>query len=285
MLRRFCSRLFLVLAFAAAPAAAQTPPPAERGVCDPGPLQADRKVLRDAAGAVVALGRDFWCALSAPVRMDGRDWLITGGVVAIGGLLYTVDDDITRMVLRNADAPVMDEVIDTGTFLEPVGLMGNTNFWFATGALATYAAGWERPHRMFVELLYSHWIAGAIRGGVNRVVGRSRPHDERGARHFALGGGTSFPSGHASTIFQVAAVLAHHADSTPASIALYGLAGTVAVQRISSEQHWASDVWLGAAYGWAVARLVIRLHEGDGTRLEPAVSPSGDPAVLLRITF
>jgi hypothetical protein len=238
-----------------------------------------------ARSAVVSLGRDFWLTFSAPAHMDRRAWLETAGVAAVGGLLFLADEDITRAARRNRQEPVVDEIADLGTTLEPVGLMGNTNVWYATAAVASEIAGWDRPNRIFTELLYSHWIAGVIRGGTNRLVGRARPNRGLGSRHFEPDNGTSFPSGHASTVFQVAAVLSHHAGSTPVSVLLYGLAGTVAVQRVSSEQHWASDVWLGAAYGWAVARLVIRLHEEDGIRVEPVTSPGGATGVAVRIAF
>ncbi len=261
----------------------------QTGTADRPPIDAQGggivRPLRDLGGAALTLGRDFWLTFSAPVRMDQEAWLATGGVLAIGGLLYLVDEHITRSALRNADSPVVKQIDDTGTFLEPIGLMGNTNIWYASAAVTSYAFGWDRPKRLFTELLYSHWIAAVIRGATNRVVGRARPHDGLGATHFEAGGGTSFPSGHASTVFQVAAVLSHHIDRMPAALALYGLAGTVAWQRISSEQHWASDVWLGAAYGWAVAQLVIRLHEEDAIRLELAPDPSGGMALALRISF
>jgi membrane-associated phospholipid phosphatase len=244
-----------------------------------------RRPLHDLGGTAGDLARDFWLTLSAPVRMDRDAWLATGGVLAVGGLLFILDEDITRMALRNRDAPVLEEFGDIGEYFEPIGLMGNTNVWYATAAVASYAVGWDRPKRLFTELLYSHWIAGAIRGATNRAVGRSRPDNRRGARDFALDGGTSFPSGHASTAFQVAAVLSHHADYTPASIVLYGLAGSVAWQRVFSEKHWASDVWLGAAYGWAVAQLVIRLHEEEALQIEPVVLPSGGAGLSVRLRF
>jgi membrane-associated phospholipid phosphatase len=261
--------------------------PDEAGEAGAEPVTAAREggPIRAVEGAVLSLGRDFWRTFSAPVRMDRRAWLETAGVLAVGGLLYAADEDIMRAVRRNREEPGVDEIVDLGTTLEPVGLMGNTNVWYATAAVASEIAGWDRPNRIFTELLYSHWIAGVIRGGTNHLVGRARPNRGLGSRHFESGNGTSFPSGHASTVFQVAAVLAHHAESTPVSVLLYGLAGTVAVQRVSSEQHWASDVWLGAAYGWAVARLVIRLHEEDGLRLEPVAAPGGATGLAVRIAF
>jgi len=241
--------------------------------------------IRDLGGSARALGRDLWRTASAPFWMDRRAWVKTGAVVAVGGLLFLVDEDINRLALRNEDEPVFRQVLDTGTFFEPLGLMGNTNVWLAAAAVTSYAVGLDRPKRLFTELLYAQWIAGLTRNGVNRLVGRARPNVGRGSRRFAIGGGTSFPSGHASTVFQVAAVLSHHAASTPVSLVLYGLAGTVAWQRIADQQHWSSDVWLGAAYGWAVARLVIRLHEDDAIRLKPVSTPSGGLGLGLTIGF
>jgi len=258
------------------PQPVRTVPPAQRD---------GRRPLHDLGGAFVDFGRDFWLTLSAPVRMDRGDWLATAGVVAAGGVLFLVDEDIMRAALRNLDEPGFEQIDDVGTFLEPIGLMGKTNVYFGSAAIISWALGWERPNRMFTEILYSEWIAGMVRGATNRMVGRARPHNDLGSRHFAVNRGTSFPSGHASTVFQLAAVVSHHARSTPVSIVLYGLAGTVAWQRVTAETHWPSDVWLGAAYGWAVAQLVIRLHEDDALRVHPAVGPSGGIGLGFRYTF
>jgi membrane-associated phospholipid phosphatase len=244
----------------------------------------DRPV-RDLAGSLADLARDLWMTASAPAWMSRQDWLLAAGVMGVGGLLYTVDEDITRAALRNEGEPVFDQVLDAGTFLEPLGLMGKTNVWLAAGAVTSYFAGWDRPKRMATELLYSQWIGGLFRAGANRLVGRARPHRELGARHFAFNHGTSFPSGHASTIFQIATVLSYHADWLPASIALYGLAGTVAWQRIADEQHWASDVWLGAVSGWAITRLVVRLHEEEAFTIAPATGPEGGYGIEVRVRF
>jgi membrane-associated phospholipid phosphatase len=240
---------------------------------------------RDLGGSIGDLARDIWKTASSPAWMSGDDWLLTAGVVGFGAFLYSVDADMTRLALRNEDEPVFDEVLEVGTFLEPLGLMGKTNAWFAAGAVGTYFAGFDRPKRIFTELLYSQWIAGLVRAGTNRLVGRARPHRELGARHFEFNDGTSFPSGHASTIFQVATVLAYHADWLPASIVLYGLAGTVSWQRVADEQHWASDVWLGAASGWAIAKLVVRLHEEEALTVAPVTGPDGGYGLEVRVRF
>lgn len=250
------------------------------------PASAQRKPLYDLAGSIADFGRDTWLTVSSPARADRDAWLLTAGVVGVGALLFLADEDIGRMAHRNEGEPVFREVLDVGNALEPLGLMGKTNVWLAVGAVGSYAVGLDRPKRAFTELLYSQWIAGLIRAGSNRLVGRARPHRELGSRHFAIGDGTSFPSGHASTIFQIATVLSHHVGWRPASIAFYGLAGTVAWQRIVDDQHWASDVWFGAVSGYAITKLVIRLHEDESRlRLEPATGPSGAFGLALRYRF
>jgi membrane-associated phospholipid phosphatase len=114
------------------------------------------------------------------------------------------------------------------------------------------------------------------------LVGRSRPADGLGARHFEFNEGVSFPSGHTSVVFELATILSHHVDHPAFTVVAYGLATTVALQRIDSGSHWASDVFVAAAYGTAVARTVVRRHEERKLQLAPAVLP-GSGTVGLKV--
>ncbi|HYM81178.1 MAG TPA: phosphatase PAP2 family protein, partial [Candidatus Limnocylindria bacterium] len=84
---------------------------------------------------------------------------------------------------------------------------------------------------------------------------------ERGARRFVPDGGTSFPSGHASVIFELATIASHHARSRPVSILAYTLATTVALQRVEARTHWPSDVFIAAATGHIIAKTITRRHD------------------------
>jgi membrane-associated phospholipid phosphatase len=173
--------------------------------------------------------------------------------------------------------------------------MGNTNRWYALGVVAGYLSGWDPLLHVSRDLLASHWISAATYNPPRTWIGRTRPNTGEGARTF--NGGTSLPSGHASTIVQVAAVLSHHIGWKPATIALWGLAGTVLVQRVDSGKHWPSDVWIGAAWGYGVSRLVLERADARrasnpaeptdlGVRVSPYVDPvSGQPGVAVRIPF
>ena len=224
----------------------------------------------DFVGAIEDFGRDLWEVL--PTGYDPELALRLAGVVTVGLALYTLDDEIHRTLSTGDPGPVHRGVRDVGEFFEPLGLMGNTNAFYAATAVVGYFLRQERLQLIGKELLYSHWIAGLTRKSVGRMVGRRRPDEGADGSTFDFGEGTSFPSGHTSTIFQVAHILSHHIDRWPATVALYGMAGAVAFQRFESEAHWASDVWIGAAWGLAVSHAVVAREEFG--RLAPVVAPT-----------
>jgi membrane-associated phospholipid phosphatase len=165
-----------------------------------------------------------------------------------------------------------------GEIFEPLGLMGNTNVIYLGGIAAGWLTGLDPLLHVSRDLVVSHWLASGTYQLPRRWIGRYRPEQGRGPR--AFGNGTALPSGHSSTIVQVAAVLSHHLDRRPASLLLWGMAGTVLFQRIDSEKHWASDVWLGAAWGYGVARLVLRnadRRRGEEGRVSPSGGARPDP--------
>jgi membrane-associated phospholipid phosphatase len=101
-----------------------------------------------------------------------------------------------------------------------------------------------------------------------------------------MGEGTSFPSGHSAVAFEIAHVLSHHIDRRPASIALYGLAATMAFQRTDSNSHWASDAFLGSSWGYFVAKSVVAAEESRRVSVEPVVeSVSGRLGVGITFRF
>jgi membrane-associated phospholipid phosphatase len=232
------------------------------------------QVGSDVLDGGIGFGRDLWAVVSFPSRLDRGDWMTVGGVAVIGGALYAADLEITEATLRQAGHQPHDALRDVGDFFEPIGLMGNTNAYWLGGILVGYATGQEWLRAPARDLLVSHWIACLTRNPVRDLVGRRRPSDGEGARTFVRGEGTSFPSGHSSTIMQVATILSHHIDRRWASVLLYGAAASVVFQRVDDEKHWASDAWVGAAWGWGVARTVIA-DRSDGT------SGAAGPALVL----
>lgn len=74
--------------------------------------------------------------------------------------------------------------------------------------------------------------------------------------------GSSFPSGHAAGAFSVATVIAHrYRTHRWVPWAAYGLATAISLSRVTTSAHFPSDVFLGAALGYAITRFeVLRRH-------------------------
>jgi membrane-associated phospholipid phosphatase len=73
-----------------------------------------------------------------------------------------------------------------------------------------------------------------------------------------LGGVGSFPSGHTIAAFSIATVFANRYPNPRWHIWLaYGLASLVGFSRVSRQSHFPSDVFAGAALGYAIAHYVV----------------------------
>jgi membrane-associated phospholipid phosphatase len=74
----------------------------------------------------------------------------------------------------------------------------------------------------------------------------------------AVGRG-GFPSGHAIAAFSVATVVARRYGSKHRWVPFvaYGLAATVGLSRMTTLEHFPSDVFLGAALGYSVSRFAV----------------------------
>ena len=124
---------------------------------------------------------------------------------------------------------------------------------------------------------------GAV--GVGKAMtGRARPYvtADTNARDFkfmrGLRGGDgyrSFPSGHTVMAFAAAAAVTGETarwwpDATPyIGTALYGGAALAGLSRMYNDQHWASDVLVGAAIGTFVGQKVVRYHRTHpGNRID-----------------
>ncbi len=123
--------------------------------------------------------------------------------------------------------------------------------------------------------------SGAVTGAIKLGVGRARPyvsadsnaHDLQLLRGLRRGGAyQSLPSGHATSAFAAAEVLASEArrrwpeHAGAVQWAAYGSATLAALSRVYDDKHWASDVVLGAGIGILSARVLQRAHHADGWR-------------------
>jgi membrane-associated phospholipid phosphatase len=122
---------------------------------------------------------------------------------------------------------------------------------------AMFVAGRFSPQGRFRSATYDFAQAmivnGAYSGILKYSVQRTRPD---------ASDSLSFPSGHTSTAFSLAAVANHH-YGWKVGVPAYVLASGIGLSRIESNRHHLSDVLAGATIGLIVGRTVSRL---DGER-------------------
>jgi undecaprenyl-diphosphatase len=113
-------------------------------------------------------------------------------------------------------------------------------------------------------------VSGLLSRVVKILVGRPRPGVvDQDLAHWGpslAAGYNSFPSGHATAAFTLAAVLASASPSWRP--ALYGLAALIAFSRVAVDAHFVSDVVAGGLLGWAAGRVAARVaapRESHGT--------------------
>ncbi|HET9325172.1 MAG TPA: phosphatase PAP2 family protein [Candidatus Eisenbacteria bacterium] len=260
----------------------------------PAPVPKRRGVLRRATHMVHAFATDLAFVATSPLRMSAKDALITAGVVGATVIVYSYDNEIRRATLRSYGDPAFDAVLDVGNQFGDVGLMGRTWPYWVGGAVVGTALDIDPLQSVCLDVIESHLIAGGIRNLAKFVIGRDHPF-EAGRSVFFVSG-TSMPSGHTSVVFEIATIFTRHTEGMPGAVQVavgvtsYGIATAVALQRFSTDAHWASDVILGAALGSLVANTVVnrnqerRRNEGlaaGGPTLTPTLGSSGQPALAL----
>jgi membrane-associated phospholipid phosphatase len=194
---------------------------------------------------------------STPWRLNRRQLLKAGGLIALGGLIMANDEKIAAEIRRGRNGGPLKPFIELGEALEPTAYQGNTNVIYAGGLLLGYALDWPLLRDFCGRIIEAHLVAGIGKNGANLLVGRRRPFEELGPYDFELGGGTSFPSGHAVTVMALTGVLMDRSPHLLLDIAIATGGLSVCLQRVSSEAHWPSDVYFGALFGWGVARVLL----------------------------
>ena len=217
-------------------------------------------------------GRELFDDTSALVTQPSR-WNTAGwtrlGAVAFGTvLLYQVDGQIG------------EQLADPGTRLTQLGAnIGNPlgNLALLLPALGLTAYGAHRSGNDAVVSTAGRAAEAAILAGGTALagkylLGRHRPGSGDGAHSFdgpGLHGDRyrSFPSGHSAAAFAVASVVAErHRKFAPVA---YGAATLTAYARVSREQHWASDVFAGAALGLWIGHSVAKNHPPGANTKRP----------------
>jgi len=218
------------------------------------------------------LESDFKQQVTAPFTITKKGWVKVAkfGVVT-GGLMFF-------------DEPVQKQAVN---WRKGNKFLTNTSFYItSTGgsyeaiilaAMATfgYAFKFEKARTTALLASQAYITSGAFNILIKNIAGRQRPSvynkDQVEAAPifkgpFAKSGkdqngkklAASFPSGHATLAFAAATVYAmEYKDKALIPIISYAGASLISLSRITENQHWVSDVFVGAALGYLSGRQVV----------------------------
>jgi membrane-associated phospholipid phosphatase len=266
--------------------AAEDPPetpvpdaPAVEDEEDEGPRYKDGVYVLD-GDFYASFAENSWRILSGPFRYDRDDWITAGVVVSVTGALLLLDDEINDFWQDDLRGTTTDSIEDV------VENFGDSDK-LLLGTLGGYAlaevVGLEREKAMFLNGFQSVLLSAVLIEGIKYLGQRERPDDAEDAFDWnGPGGGefnTAFPSGHAGKAFAMATVVAetYGPEHSWVPWLAYPLAGLTALGRINAERHWASDVFMGAAVGHFIGRMVTRhspFLEAAGLQVRPLGQPA-----------
>jgi membrane-associated phospholipid phosphatase len=207
-----------------------------------------KRDIKDTLGGVFVDQKLIW---TSPFRLQAKDmaWLVPDAGIAAG--LFATDRTTSRELSRRG-------VKRAGTFSN-AGLAA-----FAGVAGGMYVLGVHRNDDQMRETGRLSAEAAADAFGVTEVLKysmrRERPNVDNGRGDFFQSGGVSFPSAHASLSFAIATVVSKEYPGPLTKFFSYGLATAVSAARVSGQQHFLSDVFVGGTTGYLIGSTVYRHH-------------------------
>ena len=193
---------------------------------------------------------------------QGQHLLPTLGVVGVTGGLIAADPHILVHVRNTTAFHEFDEIFsgtNTGvvTALIPAtfylyGLVRKDSYSEQTALLAAEAYVDSAIPHIAIKLVSRRLRPSAVPATSNYSDTFFQSHVS------VFGKGSSFPSGHAASIFSIATVIAErYRQHRWVPWVAYGLAGAISFSRVPTFAHFPSDVFLGAALGYTITRFDV----------------------------
>lgn len=196
-----------------------------------------------------------------PFHWKAKQWSIFAGVVGVSVVSYVYDKEIYDFFQRNrtetSDAVSKYVIEPWGSGLYSLPLLAGIYF---TGIKN------DRHRNVALTGLKAYLLSGGAALVTKHIFHRHRPADEDPPNPYLWEGPfefttdyTSFPSGHTTTAFAVATVLAQgYRDKLWVGLMSYTVATLVGLSRIHDGKHWATDAIAGAALGTFIGTVLSR---------------------------
>jgi hypothetical protein len=239
------------------------------------PGSAEGQVGRELNNAV----KDVLHVWSAPAQADRSDLPGIATLLGATGVAMLVDEPMLAW-LRAHPHSVPVRVLTPFREGRPLNMLGRSYFLVGTSTVLYVAGivaedvGLRNAGRGCASSVAATTFSRHL---VARLMGRTRPRDNRGAfviRPFAWGDWDmrSFPGGHGANVMSCVTFWNRRFDLGAAEPVLYGMAAAVGMGRMVDEAHWTSDTVFGLGYGHAIGREVAHQQQSrDSTTAQPSL--------------
>ncbi|MDQ3745043.1 MAG: phosphatase PAP2 family protein [Acidobacteriota bacterium] len=206
-----------------------------------------RNVLRDQAA--------IW---TSPFHMGHGDakWLAPLGVSA--AVFFATDRRTAGEMAEGGENTtrlrVSKDISQAGSFYATGGAAAA---FYLIGQGAHNARARETGLLAAEALVDSQLVVEALKA----ISQRQRPRTDHASGEF-FDGGSSFPSGHAISVWSFASVVAEEYGRRHPLLrfGIYGLAAAVSFSRFTGRNHFLSDALVGSALGYGIGHYVYRKH-------------------------
>jgi len=217
---------------------------------------------------------------TAPLTWEKKDWLKMATIAGTITALTVLDKPVQQFLLENQSSAI-SSITKFG--FEPMGYMYSIA---AIGGFLLHGslAGNDRSRSTGLMALESYILSGLLVRIPKYAFDRPRPEAWQGSgtdKWYGPVHRKSFPSGHTTSAFAVASVIAYQYKDKPwVPVTAYTLASLAGISRVYDNRHWISDVFAGAVFGTVTGNFICRQRQQNQLLVEP-VSISGISGVKL----
>ena len=193
------------------------------------------------------IGEDELHIIKAPFSVSAIKW--DAMFLGATGILIANDESVLHQVSPSWHSTSLN-ISNAGVY----GLGAAAGGIFVTGLITHNEHATDTGIRSAEASVDSVILYAALKA----VLARQRPYTGQGEGKFFSGNWTagSFPSGHATFAWTLAAVMAHEYPNWPMRLLLYGAATAVSTTRVTGGVHFPSDVFAGSVIGYGVGTYV-----------------------------
>jgi membrane-associated phospholipid phosphatase len=213
--------------------------------------------------------------IAEPFHWKSKQWSVFAGVLGASVITYVYDKEVYNFFQRNRTTTSKSiskyAVEPWGSGLYSIPLLA-----------VIYISGIKNNHHKNIALtgLKAYLLSGGAAIIVKHLSHRHRPGENIPPDPYLWEGPfpfttdyTAFPSGHSTTAFAIASVLAQgYKDKMWVGLTSYTIAALVGISRIHDGKHWPTDVIAGAALGTFIGTTLSRINfsKDNNIALRPA---------------